>query len=119
MTAKESQQEESYYVGIEGAVPLRRQILETAKGVVHTVGAHKKLQDIQEEKLRLRTELVRVTHDLRKHLHDLQEKLPVKDLPSAKQPIHGHGTRKKQSSDHKLDKIEAALAEIESRMRSM
>jgi hypothetical protein len=113
-------QEEAYYVGIEGSVELRRTVLETAKNVVTTVSAHKKIQAIQDEKLRLRTQLVHVIHDLRKDLHELHVKLPKREVPEVRTPTPmTASTAKRRAGDSKLDKIEAALAEIEARMRQL
>ena len=113
-------QEEAYYVGIEGSVELRRHILETARETVLTVGSHKRIQQIQEEKLKLRSHLVRIIHDMRKDLHDLNIKLPKRDIPEEVHKHHQHtASPKKKPVDHKLDKIESALAEIEARMKQL
>lgn len=117
MNGKEAPQEEAYYVGIDGSVELRRNVLESAKIVVQTVSAHKKVQQIQDEKLKLRTKLVHVIHDLRRDLHDLHVKLPKREVPEVRASAPAPVTKRR--TDSKLDKIEAALAEIEARMKSL
>jgi len=110
-----NEQKDVYYVGFQDSDGLRKSILEAAKDVVNTARAHSRLRDIQDEKLRLRTELAVAVKDAKESLAKLQGVLPYKDVanPPAEQP------KRKIISDHKLDKIEAALQEIELRMRSL
>lgn len=117
---KEHKKEEAYYVGIRDSTQVRREILETARAVVQTVSAHTRIRDIQEEKLRLRTELAQLIRHIREDLHKLEHVLPepkgpVPDVPAA-QIV---STKRKPAPDHRLDKIELALREIEQRMRSL
>jgi hypothetical protein len=62
--------------------------------------------------------LVEIVHDIRKDLHGVRGKLPKRELPHA--PLEAAPVKaKKPVAEHKLDKIEQALAEIEARMRTL
>jgi len=110
--------EDAYYVGFGDASLLRRSVLETARAVVQTVHLHARVREIQDEKLKLRTDLAHLVHELRDELHKLEACLPKREgipTPAAVQRV----SPKTKVHDHRLDKIEAALSEIEARMRTL
>lgn len=112
----EEKSEESFYVGLPDSAMLRRSVLETARSVVETVRLHSRVRELQDEKLKLRTDLAHLVHEIRDELHKLEGALPKRDGPV---PAPVQRAIPKRVSDHRLDKIESALAEIEQRMRSL
>lgn len=110
--------DEAYYVGFSDAPGMRRAVLETARSVVRTVQLHSRVRDIQDEKLKLRTDLAHIVHEIRDELHKLEERLPKRDTPIPASPIT-RATPVRRVADHRLDKIEEALSEIEQRIRSV
>ncbi len=118
MSKEEKTKEDAYYVGLGDASVTRRAVLEAARAVVQTVSQHSKIRDIQEQKLRLRTDLVHTVRMIREGLHKLEAAIPQPHgpVPEVAAPIV---IRKRVVNDHRLDKIESALSEIEQRMRSL
>ena len=116
--------DEPVYVGFQDSAALRRSVLEAARTSVTSQKAHQRLIQIQDQKLSTRTELAKTLKELRDELSKLQMVLPhreVKDIPlsAAQGAALGSQNGKKKVSESKADKIEAALAEIEQRMRSL
>lgn len=110
--------EDSYYVGFSDAAALRRSVLETARAVVQTIHLHSRVREIQDEKLKLRTDLAHLVHEIKDEMHKLENALPKREggpAPTA----HVQRIAPKKVQDHRLDKIEAALSEIEQRMRAL
>jgi hypothetical protein len=117
---KDDKKEEVYYVGLDHATEFRREVLETAKAVVETISHHGRIRDIQDDKLKLRTQLAHIVYQIKEDLHSLEVKLPKRDVQvSAPAPVISVASKKRPLGDHRLDKIESALQEIESRMRSL
>jgi hypothetical protein len=110
--------DEMFYVGFSDAATLRRSVLETARAVVQTVHMHHRIRELQDEKLKLRTDLAHLVHEIREDLHKLEHALPKRDV-TAHAPAPVQRAAPRRVADHRLDKIEAALAEIEQRMRSV
>ena len=114
---KDEKKDETYYVGFPDAVILRKEVLETARAVVKTLQMHARIKELQDEKLKLRTDLAHLVHQLKDELHKLEAHLPARDLNAVPPPVKAVVPRK--VVDHRLDKIESALSEIEQRMRSL
>lgn len=108
-------EEESYYIGFQDSQIVRKSILEAAKATVHTAHAHSRVRDIQDEKLKLRTELALVVKQIKDDLVKMGNIMPKRDVTvDAPTPI-----KRRVIADHRLDKIESALNEIEMRMKSL
>jgi hypothetical protein len=111
---------DAFYVAVTNATEMRRAVLETARAVVYTVHVHNRVRDLQDEKLKLRTDLAHVVRELKEHVHKLETVLPHRDVSSAPLPAAVSKSIKKATTpDHRLDKIEAALSEIEQRMKNL
>lgn len=110
--------EDAYYVGFGDSTTLRRSVLETARAVVQTVHLHSRVRELQDEKLKLRTDLAHLVHEVRDELHKLEGALPKREGVPTPAPVQRIAP-KSRVQDHRLDKIEAALSEIEARMRSL
>ena len=108
-------EQDVYYVGFQDSDGLRKSVLEAAKEVVKTAKAHSRLRDIQDEKFKLRTELSATLKEAKESLAKLQNLLPYKDITAPPPDL----PKRRITSEHKLDKIEEALQEIESRMHSL
>lgn len=116
MKHHEKHEDDSYYVGIEDPSQVRRAILETAKAVVLSAGMHHRVLDLQDEKLKLRTQLAHTVKEVRTDLEKLESILPHRDVQPNVAIVRAATT--KRVADHHLDKIESALQEIEMRLRS-
>lgn len=116
---KDIPKDEPLYVGFPDASALRRDVLEAARKSVTTQKAHERLREIQDQKLATRTDLVRVLKELRDELAKLQMVLPHREVKEPAAPPVQVSEAKKRAVDSKVDKIEAALAEIEERLRAL
>jgi hypothetical protein len=104
------------YVGFPDPVGVRRPLLEAAKAAVETGRAYERIQAIQDRKLETRTALAKVLGELRESTAKLQTVLPRRDIKDTPTVLPAP---KKKVLDHRLDKIESALAEIEQRMKTL
>ena len=107
--------DEAYYVGFQDPSSIRRTILETAKASVMVLRVHGRVKQLQDEKLRVRSELAQVLHELKSDFSKLEMLLPHKDIEPPKTPH----TKRHTIAEHHLDKIESALSEIERRKRTL
>jgi hypothetical protein len=108
------------YVGLRQPDAIRKPLLEAAKTAVASEKHYETIRALQEQKLAVRGQLAASLKEVRDELSQLQMILPerdVRDLPTPAQA--GAPVAKKKIVDHRVDKIEAALAEIENRLKTL
>jgi hypothetical protein len=103
------------YVGLPDPAAVRKPLLEAARVAVGTGRMQGTLLHLQDQKFAVRTDIARVLKELRDELARLQMILPHRDLKEAPPPP----AVKKKVLDSRVDKIAAALAEIEERMKAL
>lgn len=111
--------EAELYAGIADPAGIRRPILEAARAAISASRIQDKLQQTQEEKLALRSQLVAVVKDIHHEVTRLQMVLPYRDVKESTVVSPPPTPRAAKPIEHKVDKIAAALAEIEARMNSL
>lgn len=116
--AKPAEQKAEVYVGIPDVVAVRKPLLEAARLSVLAGASQQKLIDIQDRKLAIRTNLSQVAKDMRTELARLKMVLPHRDVPLHPSESHPVDAPKKPV-EHRVDKIAAALAAIEERMKQL
>jgi asparagine synthetase B (glutamine-hydrolysing) len=106
--------EAELFVGLNDPAAFRKPLLEAARIAIAAGRVQEHLHNLQDRKLALRSELAVVVKDLHHEVTRLQMILPFREVketavvaPKAK-PI-----------EHRVDKIAAALAEIEARMKEL
>lgn len=112
---KHEEKPDVYYVGFTDSISLRRVVLETAKASVEVMHSHSRIREIQEQKLKLRSELAHILKDMKDSLQKLRTFLPDRDVPMPIAPAK----KKVVERNHRLDKIESALSEIEHRLQTL
>jgi len=109
-----------FYVGVKEPVSLRRNLLESSKGIVQSLKDYEKLKLIREERhkkiLEFRdkiNEILTLLSGLKEHFpkHGLKEDVYVKSKTEK--------TKKVDIKIDEIDRLEQDLAEIESRLGSM
>jgi len=114
-----------FYVGVKEPVSLRRNLLESSKGIVQNLKDYEKLKLIREEKykkiLEFRdkiNEILTLLSGLKEHLpkHGLREGVNIKNKT---EKTKKGKTKKVGIKIDEIDRLENDLAEIESRLGSM
>lgn len=109
-----------FYVGVKEPVSLRRNLLESSKGIVQGLKDYEKLKLIREKRhekiLEFRdkiNEILTLLSGLKEYLpkHELKEEVYVKSKTEK--------TKKVDIKIDEIDRLEQDLAEIESRLGSM
>ena len=114
-----------FYVGVKEPVSLRRNLLESSKGIVQSLKDYEKLKSIREERhekiLEFRgkiNEILVLLSGLKEHIpkHGLREGVYVK---SKEEKTKKGKTKKAEIKIDDIERLEKDLAEIESRLGSM
>ena len=114
-----------FYVGVKEPVSLRRNLLESSKGIVQSLKDYEKLKLIREERhkkiLEFRdkiNEILVLLSGLKEHFpkHGLKEDVYVKNKT---EKTKKGKTKKIDIKTDEIEKLEKDLAEIESRLGSM
>ena len=132
-------EEDVYYVGISDPINLRRSILESSKVAIQFLKSYEMLKGIRTEKAELMIEFENEMKALNRLMTKLKSELPktkFKEAIAKATPVH-HEKKvisKNQALDHikgkpvkakapkkhnELDKLEAELSDIESKMQSL
>lgn len=124
--AKESKEE--FFVGLEGAKDIRRNVLESSREMVHIMQSYEKVKEIRAEKLRRIEQLKTVLEELKLLSSKLSRELPsvqtrtieVKEAKKKKETKRAKTKKEKKEEDRKdLEKLETDLASIEARLSEL
>lgn len=142
MAKKEEEKEEVYYVGVKDPVEIRRSLLESSREIVQYLQRAERFKATRSEKAeefaklketmrelnslmrKLRTALPKTKIRARLHKHEeevLKEELIEKNIEAAKEKgkVEEEKIKEKPAGISELEKLEAELGEIESRLTKM
>lgn len=120
MKQQQPKGEAETYVGLRQPDAVRKPLLEAAKAAVASEKHYETVRSLQEQKLAVRAQLAASLKEMRDELSQLQMILPERDVRDVQTPLKAApADQKKKVVDHRVDKIEAALAEIENRLKTL
>lgn len=137
MVKMKEQNNELFFVQIKEPNEIRRNILETLKGIVEVLQRFEKFKHIRHEKLEKIQKLRGLVKDANKMLGSLKLKLPqtnlrvtvVREAPSHAEKVHhkkkkkGKSAKSEEKAPRKelteVEKLESELSAIESKLKSL
>ena len=108
-----------FYVGVKEPVSLRRNLLESSKGIVQSLKDYEKLKLIREERHKKILEFKDKIDEILVLLSDLKEHLPrhkPKEGAYVKRKTKKGKTKKAEIKIDEIERLEEDLVEIESRL---
>lgn len=119
----------SFYVGLKDPTDLRRNLLECSKMVVRSLQKYERFRDLRRQKIENTLKLKSIIKEIKKYNNDLMSMLPetkVKEkkkektkIPKGKKEIEEEISKAEIKKMSELEKLEAELSSIESKLDTL